>query len=176
LHISYGTAIATRRLTRYPDLIPTGRTSPGTDLIADPQVPVVVQVIQTFEPKVLTTAAATLFTNASGPTKQVLARGRVRFTNTTGSPVQVTAFALPSGTRGHMVEAIPAHWMTSKMSTDRKAMLERRAKAVRIMRDVDAPHHLKVLAKRVRDMTDVALGLQDAMARRAERAKAAAQA
>jgi hypothetical protein len=56
-----------------------------------------VQVVQMFPPTVLTAAAATLYTNTGGPSNQVLARGRIRLANTTGSPVQVSAWAVPSG-------------------------------------------------------------------------------
>jgi len=52
-----------------------------------------VQIIQMFAPTVLTTSAATLFT-ASGAT---LNRGRIRFTNTSGSNVTVTAYGIPNG-------------------------------------------------------------------------------
>jgi hypothetical protein len=56
-----------------------------------------IQVIQMFAPTELTTSAATLYTNATGPAQQVLARGRIRFANTSGSAVTVTAYAVPSG-------------------------------------------------------------------------------
>jgi hypothetical protein len=56
-----------------------------------------VQVVRMFAPMVLTDATATPDTNTAGPSNQVLARGRIRFINTSGSPVPVTAFALPSG-------------------------------------------------------------------------------
>lgn len=57
-----------------------------------------VQVIQMFEPTVLTTSAATLYTvTGTGVTSTVLGRGRIRFTNPTGSAVAVTAYAVPFG-------------------------------------------------------------------------------
>lgn len=56
-----------------------------------------VQVIQMFAPTELTTSAATLYTNGTGPAQQVLARGRIRFANNSGSPVTTTAYAVPSG-------------------------------------------------------------------------------
>jgi hypothetical protein len=65
-----------------------------------------VQVVQMFPPTVLTATAATLFTNTGFAT---LARGRIRFTNTSASPVQVTAYAVPSGaTAGATNEFCPA--------------------------------------------------------------------
>ena len=52
-----------------------------------------------FEPTVLTTSAATLFTVATLPTSNLLRGGRVRFSNTTAGPITVTAYAVPlSGT------------------------------------------------------------------------------
>lgn len=53
-----------------------------------------VQVIQIFPPTVLTATATTLYTNIGFG---VLARGRIRFTNTSAAPVQITAYAVPSG-------------------------------------------------------------------------------
>jgi hypothetical protein len=53
-----------------------------------------VQVIQMFPPTVLTATAAPLYTNNA---VSVLVRGRIRFTNTSALPVQVTAYAVPSG-------------------------------------------------------------------------------
>jgi hypothetical protein len=50
-----------------------------------------------FAPTVLTTSAATLFTAPSTPTTTLLRGGRMRFTNTTGGAVTVTAHAIPSG-------------------------------------------------------------------------------
>jgi hypothetical protein len=48
-----------------------------------------------FEPTVLTTSAATLFTVGATPTTNLLRGGRVRFTNTTAGAVTVTAHAVP---------------------------------------------------------------------------------
>jgi hypothetical protein len=56
-----------------------------------------VQVVQMFLPTVLTTSAATLYTVPALSSSAVLGRGRIRFTNTSGSPATVTAFAVPSG-------------------------------------------------------------------------------
>jgi len=56
-----------------------------------------VQVVQMFTPTVLTTSAATLFTVATGSSLGVLARGRIRFTNTTAAGVAVTAYDVPTG-------------------------------------------------------------------------------
>lgn len=53
-----------------------------------------VQVVQMFEPTVLTGSAATLYSNVGFA---VLARARIRFTNTSAAAVQVTAYAVPSG-------------------------------------------------------------------------------
>lgn len=54
-----------------------------------------VQVVQMFAPTVLTGSAATLYTvpTIGGVT---FARGRIRFTNPSGSPVTVTAYGIPS--------------------------------------------------------------------------------
>ena len=51
-----------------------------------------------FVPTVLTTTAATLFTvgATSAPASTLLRGGRIRFTNTTASPVTVTAYVVPS--------------------------------------------------------------------------------
>jgi hypothetical protein len=60
-----------------------------------------VQVIQMFTPTVLTTSAATLYTVSTGSAASVLARGRIRFTNTTAVAATVTAYGVPSaGTAG----------------------------------------------------------------------------
>lgn len=56
-----------------------------------------VQVVQMFLPTELTTAAATLYTVPTLSSQTVLARGRIRFTNTSASAVTVTAFDVPSG-------------------------------------------------------------------------------
>lgn len=66
-----------------------------------------VQVVQMFEPTVLTTSAATLYTVTGAPTA-LLQRGRIRFTNTSGSAVNVTAYNVPSGgTAGSANEFCP---------------------------------------------------------------------
>lgn len=48
-----------------------------------------------FNPTVLTTTAATLFTVPAVPDTSLLRGGRVRFTNTTAGAVTVTAYAVP---------------------------------------------------------------------------------
>lgn len=53
-----------------------------------------------FQPTVLTTSLVTLFTVDTAPTNVLLRGGRVRFTNTGGSAVRVTACAVPSGGAG----------------------------------------------------------------------------
>lgn len=50
-----------------------------------------------FEPTVLTTSAATLFTVNASPSTNLLRGGRVRFTNTTAAALTVTAYSVPSG-------------------------------------------------------------------------------
>lgn len=55
-----------------------------------------VQIAQLFEPAVLGTSAGAIYTMAGSPTTLTLAQGRVRFTNTSGSAVAVTAYAVPS--------------------------------------------------------------------------------
>jgi hypothetical protein len=55
-----------------------------------------VQVVQMFPPTTLTTSAATLYT-VSGSDTAILARGRIRFTNTSASAVTVTAYGVVSG-------------------------------------------------------------------------------
>jgi hypothetical protein len=66
-------------------------------------------------------------------------------------------------------------WLALAMATDRRTLLERLSWASAILRDVDTPDDLRALAKRVRDQADVLLGLQDALARREAKAKAAAE-
>jgi hypothetical protein len=56
-----------------------------------------IAIIQLFPPTVLTTSAATLFTMPTSPTTSILRNGRMRFLNTTASPVTVTAYAVPKG-------------------------------------------------------------------------------
>ena len=50
-----------------------------------------------FTPTVLGTSVGTLFTVPASPTSTLLRGGRMRFTNTTGAAVTVTAYAIPSG-------------------------------------------------------------------------------
>lgn len=52
---------------------------------------------QMFAPTVLTTSAATLFTNNQGAATALFMRGRIRFTNTSASAVTVNAWGIPSG-------------------------------------------------------------------------------
>lgn len=52
---------------------------------------------QLFEPTVLGTGAATLFSTPASPTSSVLVNARIRFANTSGGTVTVTAYAVPSG-------------------------------------------------------------------------------
>lgn len=56
-----------------------------------------VQVVQLCAPTELTTSAATLYTVPTLPPQVLLMRGRLRFTNTSGSAVTVTAYGIPSG-------------------------------------------------------------------------------
>lgn len=57
-----------------------------------------VTVIQMFAPTTLTTTAATLYTLSTVPAQAVMARGRIRFTNTDSSQRAVTAYAVqPAG-------------------------------------------------------------------------------
>ena len=49
-----------------------------------------------FAPAVLGTTAATLFTVPLLPVSTLMRGGRVRFTNTTGAAVTVTAYAVPA--------------------------------------------------------------------------------
>jgi hypothetical protein len=56
-----------------------------------------IQISPLFNPQVLGTAAATIFTVPAAPASLTLARGRVRFTNTSGAAVSVTAYAIPLG-------------------------------------------------------------------------------
>lgn len=54
-----------------------------------------------FAPTVLGAAAATLYTVPATPTTNLLRGGRMRLTNTTGSAVTATLYAVPfSGTAG----------------------------------------------------------------------------
>jgi hypothetical protein len=48
-----------------------------------------------FPPTQLGVAAVTLFTAPTSPTSTLLRGGRLRFTNTTGAAVTVTAYAVP---------------------------------------------------------------------------------
>ena len=53
-------------------------------------------IAQLFAPTVLTTGAATLYTN-SGASGSVLVNGRIRVANTSAATHQVTLYAVPSG-------------------------------------------------------------------------------
>lgn len=54
-----------------------------------------------FQPTVLTTSAATLYTVPASPATNLLRGGRMRFTNTTNAGVNVDAYAVPvSGAAG----------------------------------------------------------------------------
>lgn len=72
-----------------------------------------VQVLQMFPPTVLTTSAATLYTS-SGLSSSITQQGRIRFTNTSGAVVSVTAYAVPTGGTAGVgncfcdAEAVPA--------------------------------------------------------------------
>ena len=55
-----------------------------------------VQVVQMFEPTVLTTTPATLYTVPLNPIT-VLGRGEILFVNTDASPHVVNAYAIPAG-------------------------------------------------------------------------------
>ena len=48
-----------------------------------------------FNPTVLTTSAATLYTVPASPSSTVLRGGRMRLTNTTGGAVSATLYAVP---------------------------------------------------------------------------------
>jgi hypothetical protein len=52
---------------------------------------------QMFLPTVLTTTPATPFTSNIGATTALFMRGRIRFTNTSGTAVTVNAYGIPSG-------------------------------------------------------------------------------
>lgn len=54
-----------------------------------------IAIIQLFTPTVLTTSATVVFTMPTSPTTSILRNGRMRFLNTTASPVTVTAYAVP---------------------------------------------------------------------------------
>lgn len=56
-----------------------------------------VQVVQLFAPAQLTGSAATIYTVPATPANIVLARGRIRFTNTDTIGHAVTAYAIQSG-------------------------------------------------------------------------------
>lgn len=49
-----------------------------------------------FQPTVLGTSATTLFTARTAPASILLRGGRVRFTNTSTGPVQVSAWTVPA--------------------------------------------------------------------------------
>jgi len=56
-----------------------------------------ISYLQFFEPKVLTTSDQTIYTVPTNPTTNLLRGGRVRFANSSASAVQITAYAVPSG-------------------------------------------------------------------------------
>jgi len=55
-----------------------------------------ISITNLFAPTVLTAAAATIYTVPTSPTTIVLARGRVRFTNTSAGSRAITAYAVPA--------------------------------------------------------------------------------
>lgn len=60
-----------------------------------------VQIPQLFDPVVLTTSAAAIYTAPASPASIAVSGIKVRFTNTTAGSVSVTAYAVPSaGTAG----------------------------------------------------------------------------
>lgn len=78
-----------------------------------------VQVIQMFTPTVLTTAAATLYTVDTANPGTVLARGRIRFTNTSATAVAVTAYDVPAaGTAGSANSFCPALTVPASSNLD----------------------------------------------------------
>lgn len=56
-----------------------------------------VQVVKMFDPFLLESVAATLYTVPSGSGSIVLGRARIRFTNITSLQAFVTAYGVPSG-------------------------------------------------------------------------------
>jgi hypothetical protein len=56
-----------------------------------------VQVANLFVPVVLTTSAANIYVAPATPTSLIVARIRVRFSNTSNASVSVTAYAIPTG-------------------------------------------------------------------------------
>ncbi len=55
------------------------------------------------------------------------------------------------------------------MSIDRKTLLLQHANATAALKNPNLPDRVRALAKKARDLTAVSLGLQDAVARKAER-------
>ena len=55
-----------------------------------------ISLLKLFAPTVLGTAAAVVYTCPTSPTSSVVKNGRIRFTNTSGAVVTVTAYAVPS--------------------------------------------------------------------------------
>lgn len=53
--------------------------------------------IQLFEPITLTTSVQTIYTVPNTPTTNLLRGGRIRFANSSGSAVQISAYAVPAG-------------------------------------------------------------------------------
>ncbi len=66
-----------------------------------------IAVIQMFAPTQLSTAAVTLYT-VTGSASAVLARGRIRFTNTGTTAGTVTAYDIPNG--GTATPATAYNW------------------------------------------------------------------
>ena len=56
-----------------------------------------ISYVQFFEPIILTTTGQTIYTVPANPTTNLLRGGRVRFANSSGSAVQVSAYAVPVG-------------------------------------------------------------------------------
>src|SRR5882672_8877433 len=89
------------------------------------------------------------------------------------TPMLILIVHWKSGTQTRLMVAInPEPWQTSKMSTKRQTLLERHAKATKVMKDLDAPEHLRTLARRSRETAAVVLGLQDAEKRKQEKPQA----
>ncbi len=54
-----------------------------------------ISYVQLFEPIVLTTTDQTIYTVPTTPTTNLLRGGRIRFSNSSSSAVQITAYAVP---------------------------------------------------------------------------------
>lgn len=69
-------------------------------LLDNAEINVTTTVVQLFEPKTLTGAAATIYTTPVATSNQsvpCLAKAKVRFSNVTGGAITVTAYAVPAG-------------------------------------------------------------------------------